>query len=497
MPAAVAHRGGSVHIVGPARRLAHGWITAVAVIAASLGGPVHAQLLADDTSAVGDSITRAFDAEAAACTYGDQPARSFATGDNHGSAFCEAGSVGTFSHAERLECAKGADVEIFNDAESGARIDDFSDQASVIRGRFSAAPGPHYVTVLLGHNDACTNVTTRTGNTCGGDRDPNNYCRTTAGAFERELRRGLDELMQIPGVRIAVLALIRISQLCNFRDKDVCGPLFGVLECELVWGSGDILEDVFGTGGICASLTSDCSDQRRIDMYETLVAYNGVLERVTGEYAALPEGGASATGAVKAANVALRYIDATFHYRFQSDDISCCDCFHPSDRGQGKLAQFTWDGLACSEDAPCCPSSENPLDSARCVGMDTTSVYPGGFWANGLVCGNGVVDPGEACDDGNSIGGDGCSVTCAADGGATPTATPIGAPSPTPTGVAPCAGDCGDDGLVSVDELIVAVNIALGMQPPAQCPAADVDASGGVTIDELVTAVNHALSGCA
>src|SRR6266702_354185 len=28
------------------------------------------------------------------------------------------------------------------------------------------------------------------------------------------------------------------------------------------------------------------------------------------------------------------------------------------------------------------------------------------------TCGNGVVDPGEECDDGNIIGGDGCSADC-------------------------------------------------------------------------------------
>jgi cysteine-rich repeat protein len=27
-------------------------------------------------------------------------------------------------------------------------------------------------------------------------------------------------------------------------------------------------------------------------------------------------------------------------------------------------------------------------------------------------CGNGVIEPGEQCDDGNTIGGDGCSSTC-------------------------------------------------------------------------------------
>ncbi|MCB9570076.1 MAG: hypothetical protein H6710_23125 [Myxococcales bacterium] len=29
------------------------------------------------------------------------------------------------------------------------------------------------------------------------------------------------------------------------------------------------------------------------------------------------------------------------------------------------------------------------------------------------LCGDGVVDPGEACDDGNNVGGDGCDPTCA------------------------------------------------------------------------------------
>jgi cysteine-rich repeat protein len=31
------------------------------------------------------------------------------------------------------------------------------------------------------------------------------------------------------------------------------------------------------------------------------------------------------------------------------------------------------------------------------------------------LCGNGVLDPGEACDDGNTVGGDGCSADCLSD----------------------------------------------------------------------------------
>src|SRR5207247_5563256 len=91
------------------------------------------------------------------------------------------------SHAERLECNKGGDVTIFNDAMSGATmLGDFATQATNIKQHLSSAPSPRYVLVFMGHNDACTGTVDKTGNSCGGDRDPNNYCRTTNAAFERE-----------------------------------------------------------------------------------------------------------------------------------------------------------------------------------------------------------------------------------------------------------------------------------------------------------------------
>ncbi|MFQ5668119.1 MAG: hypothetical protein ACE5I7_17025 [Candidatus Binatia bacterium] len=60
-----------------------------------------------------------------------------------------------------------------------------------------------------------------------------------------------------------------------------------------------------------------------------------------------------------------------------------------------------------------------------------------------------------------------------------------------------CAGDCSGDGRVTIDELVVGVNIALGTTPVGQCRAFDTGADGVVTVDELVTAVNTALRGCA
>jgi hypothetical protein len=59
-----------------------------------------------------------------------------------------------------------------------------------------------------------------------------------------------------------------------------------------------------------------------------------------------------------------------------------------------------------------------------------------------------------------------------------------------------CAGDCNGDGTVSVNELVLAVNIALGALPITECSAADTDDDGIVSITELVAAVNKALNGC-
>lgn len=64
------------------------------------------------------------------------------------------------------------------------------------------------------------------------------------------------------------------------------------------------------------------------------------------------------------------------------------------------------------------------------------------------------------------------------------------------TPVHACAGDCGIDGTVSVDELILGVNIALGSARAGRCEAIDRDRDGSVTIAELVAAVNAALAGC-
>lgn len=125
-------------------------------------------------------------------------------------------------------------------------------------------------------------------------------------------------------------------------------------------------------------------------------------------------------------------------------------------------------------------------------GCDANCTFP--------ACGNGIVDAGEECDDGNLIDGDGCQSDCTLAPAFTPTPTPSPTPTmpptATPTATAGCAGDCNGDGTVTIDELITAVNIALGNNTVSACSGADTSHDGSVTIDEIIAAVNAALSGC-
>jgi hypothetical protein len=80
---------------------------------------------------------------------------------------------------------------------------------------------------------------------------------------------------------------------------------------------------------------------------------------------------------------------------------------------------------------------------------------------------------------------------------ATATPTPTQTPVLTPTiALDACYGDCNDDGFVTVNELVLGVNVALRISPLAECPSLDRTDEGEVSIDEVVLAVSLALGGC-
>ncbi len=59
-----------------------------------------------------------------------------------------------------------------------------------------------------------------------------------------------------------------------------------------------------------------------------------------------------------------------------------------------------------------------------------------------------------------------------------------------------CVGDCGGDGEVTINELLVMVNVALGNAAVLACTVGDADGDGEIAVNEIIAAVNVALSGC-
>jgi len=114
-----------------------------------------------------------------------------------------------------------------------------------------------------------------------------------------------------------------------------------------------------------------------------------------------------------------------------------------------------------------------PRTDQRGVGRERGGRCDIGAFEATFECGNGVVDEGEPCDDGNMVAGDCCSPLCI-----------IEAP----------AGDCDGDGAVDIGELVRAVDSALAPPPPLQCLAADSDGDGFVAINDLIAAVRAALA---
>lgn len=78
-----------------------------------------------------------------------------------------------------------------------------------------------------------------------------------------------------------------------------------------------------------------------------------------------------------------------------------------------------------------------------------------------------------------------------------PSSTPTITPTPTATPTrGPCTGDCDDDAVVRIDELVHAVGIALAVEGTGVCHLADLNHDGVVSVAELVRAMRNARQGC-
>lgn len=227
-------------------------------------------------AAVGDSITRAFDA----CgLLKDCPDVSWATGTDP-----EVRSL-----AVRLLGAGRAATHSWNHAVSGARMADLEQQMAK-----AAARRPDLVTVMVGANDACR---------------PTTRAMTPVSAFRAQFEKALRTLRSTaPEAQVFVASVPDLKRLwATGREKGAA-----------VWGFG-----------VCPSMLADPMAQdaeataRRAAVDERVDAYNEVLEEVCARDARCRFDG----GAVHA-------------FRFGAEHLSRYDWFHPSAAGQARLAEI-------------------------------------------------------------------------------------------------------------------------------------------------------------
>ncbi len=234
----------------------------------------------DSVAAVGDSITRGFDACAVLT---DCPEVSWATGDSE--------RVGSL--AVRLLGRAGAAGRSWNYAATGARMEDLPGQmARAVRRK------PELVAVMVGANDACReSVAAMT---------PVEEFRADFEAAMRTLREAL------PKTQVYVASVPDLKRLWSQGRTSALG--------KQIWKLG-ICPSMLGD----ADATDTAATERRAAVQQRVEDYNEVL----GEVCAKDRRCRTDGGEVYA-------------YRFGTAQLSRWDWFHPSVEGQAELAEIAY-----------------------------------------------------------------------------------------------------------------------------------------------------------
>ncbi|AVV42808.1 SGNH/GDSL hydrolase family protein [Streptomyces sp. ID05-04B] len=234
----------------------------------------------DSVAAVGDSITRGFDA----CgVLADCPEVSWATGS----------SAEVNSLAVRLLGAAKAATHSWNHAETGARMADLP--AQMVR---AAAQKPQLVAVMAGANDACRRSTA---------------AMTPVADFRAQFEEALRTLRRaLPRTQVYVASVPNLKRLWSQGRTNALG--------KQVWKLG-----------ICPSMLGDAdaldsaATLRRATVQKRVEEYNRVLKEVCAKDARCRFDGG-----------------AVYDFRFGTDQLSHWDWFHPSKDGQARLAEMAY-----------------------------------------------------------------------------------------------------------------------------------------------------------
>ncbi|MEX0171300.1 SGNH/GDSL hydrolase family protein [Streptomyces sp. LMG1-1-1.1] len=231
-------------------------------------------------AAVGDSVTRAFDA---CSVLADCPEVSWATGTD----------AAVNSLALRLLGPAKVATHSWNLARTGARMAELPEQMAG-----AAAEKPELVTVMMGANDACR---------------PTPGLMTPVADFRASFEAALARLRA--GAPKAQVYVSSVPDLRRLWSTGRVSPL-GLRVWKL---------------GICGSMLADAEDlgpaaeRRRAEVRDRVVAYNRVLKEVcAGDARCRYDGG------------------AVFGFRFGGGQLSPWDWFHPSKDGQARLAELAY-----------------------------------------------------------------------------------------------------------------------------------------------------------
>ncbi|MFI5366808.1 MAG: hypothetical protein ACHQ4J_14425 [Candidatus Binatia bacterium] len=194
-----------------------------------------------------------------------------------------------------------------------------------------------------------------------------------------------------------------------------------------------------------------------------------------------------------------------------TSDGAYCDCAAGTCVASTPVCDPTFTGVCQGGPTAnqCCDATTNCAGGVPCVGTQKVCLAGSG---KGSSCLNDNQCPGSSCQSTGKFcsGGDFDSYSCVDDadcnnvngspgGSCLSAGQPIPTPTPTPTPAA-CTGDCDGSGDVTVNEIIILVNMALGSQTqlsacPNGLPAGITDPSQ-VNITMIISAVNNALNGC-
>ncbi|MGW3723600.1 SGNH/GDSL hydrolase family protein [Streptomyces sp. NPDC000851] len=231
-------------------------------------------------AAIGDSITRGFDA----CeVLSDCPEASWATGS----------SPDVDSLAVRLLGGARAATHSWNYAVTGARMADLPGQMAR-----AVTREPELVTVMAGANDACRASTAK---------------MTPVADFRADFEDALHTLREaLPKAQVYVASVPDLKRLWSEGRTNPLG--------KQVWKLG-----------ICPSMLGDAdaldaaANQRRETVQQRVEDYNGVLEEVCAQDERCRFDGG-----------------AVYEYRFGTAQLSHWDWFHPSKNGQARLAEIAY-----------------------------------------------------------------------------------------------------------------------------------------------------------